>query len=377
MKSMRTVVVSLVLLCTAILLLAGLAQAQKKITWVTDQQTSFPGCDVGWKTLLETKGYIVTRDTLTKGSVGSPLTQVQIDALNTADLIIISRSTTSGNYNDTLGWNLHVTKPLIALSPQMVRGSGAGLNLKWFIGRQFQESGDGGCPVTQIVNKTHPIFTGVTVPNGDTVRMLDPTVGAGSTSLLKIDSGMTNTINGTVLATQKDTSISNRYFPAIVYFPAGTAFFTSNGGSNNTCGGKRMWFNAGTFNLNSTAPGVMNLTSAGQKIFFNAVQYMITGTVNGVATELVSVVKEFALNQNYPNPFNPSTDFTFQMAKAGFVSVKVFDILGREVATLVNEFKQAGSYPITWNATGYCSGVYFYKMQTETFVDMKKMILMK
>jgi hypothetical protein len=100
---------------------------------------------------------------------------------------------------------------------------------------------------------------------------------------------------------------------------------------------------------------------------------------NGVITSVGNSVSpsKFSLNQNYPNPFNPSTSFTYELSKAGFVSVKVFDLLGREVATLVNEFKQAGSYPATWNATDFGSGVYFYKMQSGSFTSTKKMILMK
>ena len=120
----------------------------------------------------------------------------------------------------------------------------------------------------------------------------------------------------------------------------------------------------------------MNLTAAGQKIFLNAVQYMITGTV-GVAKGPVSVVKEFALDQNYPNPFNPSTSISYQVSKEEFVSIKVYDLLGHEVATLVNEVKHAGSYSTGWNASGMCSGIYFYKMQASSFSAMRKMLLLK
>jgi hypothetical protein len=90
-----------------------------------------------------------------------------------------------------------------------------------------------------------------------------------------------------------------------------------------------------------------------------------------------SIPEEYTLTQNYPNPFNPSTNFTYELSKAGFVSVKVYDLLGREVATLVNEFKPAGSYPATWNAAGFGSGIYFCKMQSGSFTATKKMILMK
>jgi hypothetical protein len=89
------------------------------------------------------------------------------------------------------------------------------------------------------------------------------------------------------------------------------------------------------------------------------------------------VPSKYNLSENYPNPFNPSTNFTYELSKAGFVSVKIYDLLGREVATLVNEFKPAGSYPATWNAARFGSGVYFYKMQSGSFTATKKMILMK
>jgi hypothetical protein len=85
----------------------------------------------------------------------------------------------------------------------------------------------------------------------------------------------------------------------------------------------------------------------------------------------------FALSQNFPNPFNPSTAISYQLSANSAVTLKVFDMLGREVATLVNDFQLAGSYRAIWNAAGVGSGVYFYKLQTGTFSETKKMILMK
>jgi hypothetical protein len=95
-----------------------------------------------------------------------------------------------------------------------------------------------------------------------------------------------------------------------------------------------------------------------------------------------NVNKSFMLSQNYPNPFNPSTNFEFQITDFGFVSLKVFDVLGREVATLVNEEMPAGVYKVDFSASGenagnLSSGVYFYKLETSKFVETKKMILTK
>lgn len=86
---------------------------------------------------------------------------------------------------------------------------------------------------------------------------------------------------------------------------------------------------------------------------------------------------DFHLSQNFPNPFNPSTNFTYQVAREGFVSIKVYDVLGREVATLVNEIKPSGTFHATWNAIGIGSGLYFCRMQSRSFVATKKMILMR
>lgn len=86
---------------------------------------------------------------------------------------------------------------------------------------------------------------------------------------------------------------------------------------------------------------------------------------------------EYKLGQNYPNPFNPSTVISWQLPVSGLVSLKVYDILGNEAVTLVNEEKPAGVYKITYDASGLPSGVYFYKLQTGEFIETKKMILVR
>ncbi len=88
-------------------------------------------------------------------------------------------------------------------------------------------------------------------------------------------------------------------------------------------------------------------------------------------------VETFRLEQNYPNPFNPTTNITYVLPKAENVSLKVYDVLGREVATLVNEVKPAGAYTVPFNASNLASGVYFYKLQAGSFVQTKKMMLVK
>ncbi len=89
------------------------------------------------------------------------------------------------------------------------------------------------------------------------------------------------------------------------------------------------------------------------------------------------VPKDFALSQNYPNPFNPTTEIRYQTSEVSHVSLKVYDILGREVKTLVNENLKPGSYGTPFDAAGLPSGVYFYRLQADKFSETKKLILLR
>jgi hypothetical protein len=119
-------------------------------------------------------------------------------------------------------------------------------------------------------------------------------------------------------------------------------------------------------------------------------QYLFAGTlassiwrrplsqiVTDVSEETILNPTEFKLEQNYPNPFNPSTSIKYAIGRRQFVQIKVYDVLGNEVETLVNEEKPTGNYEIDFNALKFSSGVYFYKLQVGSIVESKKMILMK
>jgi hypothetical protein len=93
---------------------------------------------------------------------------------------------------------------------------------------------------------------------------------------------------------------------------------------------------------------------------------------------MVTIVpSDFSLNQNFPNPFNPSTRIIYQLPQSGNIVLKVYDILGREVETLVNGFQNEGRYEINFDASLLTSGVYIYQLRTENYVNTKKMILLK
>jgi hypothetical protein len=96
--------------------------------------------------------------------------------------------------------------------------------------------------------------------------------------------------------------------------------------------------------------------------------------IGGRAAE---IPREFALFQNYPNPFNPTTTIRYDVSRPGLVQVKVYDLMGREVTELVNDQHPAGSYSIIWNAQGFASGVYYYRITAGDFVSVRKLVLMK
>ncbi len=102
--------------------------------------------------------------------------------------------------------------------------------------------------------------------------------------------------------------------------------------------------------------------------------YTITGVRKNSGASLPMI---FALNQNYPNPFNPSTIISFQIPASSHVTLKVYDMLGREITTLVDEMQTAGSHSITFNASRYASGVYFYRLQAGSYTAAKKLVLLK
>jgi len=91
----------------------------------------------------------------------------------------------------------------------------------------------------------------------------------------------------------------------------------------------------------------------------------------------ILLLYNFSISQNFPNPFNPTTKISWQSPVASHQTLKVYDVLGNEVATLVDEFRNAGSYNVDYNASKLASGVYFYRLQAGDFVQTRKMILLK
>jgi hypothetical protein len=151
-------------------------------------------------------------------------------------------------------------------------------------------------------------------------------------------------------------------------------------------------FDTATLNWTQYKFNIGSLVPAGSNMYIGFRQFVSNSNLWGSSfsldlvrsTAIVSEVKNenlkpdgYNLSQNYPNPFNPTTNIDYSVGKKGFVSLKVYDLLGKEIATLVNETKNTGNYTITFNAVKLSSGVYYYKIQSGDFVDMKTMVIVK
>ncbi|MCC6865484.1 MAG: T9SS type A sorting domain-containing protein [Ignavibacteria bacterium] len=99
--------------------------------------------------------------------------------------------------------------------------------------------------------------------------------------------------------------------------------------------------------------------------------------ITGISETGNEIPQKFTLSQNYPNPFNPSTTIKYSLPKGENVKLVVYDALGREVKTLVNEFKNSGVYSVNFDASSLSSGIYFYKIEAGSFTETKKMLLVK
>ncbi|MBK7868323.1 MAG: T9SS type A sorting domain-containing protein [Ignavibacteriales bacterium] len=107
---------------------------------------------------------------------------------------------------------------------------------------------------------------------------------------------------------------------------------------------------------------------------------VITFTAQGPATgidDLLGNANGYNLSQNYPNPFNPSTVIKYHLAESNHVTLKIYDVMGNQISTLVDEDKPAGVHSVEFNAEHLSSGVYFYQLRSGEFVDMKKLSLIK
>jgi len=179
------------------------------------------------------------------------------------------------------------------------------------------------------------------------------------------------------------SSISGSDIPALKsvnFFDKNIGWAVGNHSSSSiikTTDGGNNWFHQESGTINSLRSVCIIDSVTGWAAGSGSILKTTNGGVTFINDEIEDIPTNFILNQNYPNPFNPSTSIRYTISDMQFVSIIVYDILGNEVATLVNSEKPSGVYVVEWNASNIPSGVYFYQLKTGLFVQTKKMILMK
>ena len=146
----------------------------------------------------------------------------------------------------------------------------------------------------------------------------------------------------------------------------------------------RMWIGSGPFTLpiNDSldvyfavvaGTNLNNLQTTAESLIQ---KYELITSINS-KKDFATMPERFSLSQNYPNPFNPSTMIKYKLGKSSHIALKIYNLAGQEIVTLVNEFQPAGEYEITWQPKELPSGLYFYKIQTKEFSETRKLILQK
>jgi ligand-binding sensor domain-containing protein len=173
------------------------------------------------------------------------------------------------------------------------------------------------------------------------------------------------------------SNLHKRNIRSLVINPSGIIFVATLGGVFRSTDDGNNWI--------ETNEGLIDTTAL--CIAFDPNGYAYVGTANGVFRSVQSTTsaelftsgfaREFLLEQNFPNPFNPRTTIGFTLPRRAFTVVKVFNILGKEIATLVSQDLLPGRHNITWNAEGMPSGIYFYRLETGVFVETRKLIVLR
>lgn len=247
--------------------------------------------------------------------------------------VLIGKSKTS-----TAGW-----APLSFVAPT------AGLNARFAIRYHVTNGGPSGAN-SDYVGIDYLTVSGVQVP-------------------VELASFTQSVVNGAVVLNWATaTELNNSHFEIARLSNATNEFVTIGSVKGNGTTTEKQYY---SFTDNSVESGVYT---------YRLTQYDLNGTnkvVGQVEVVVSTLPTEFALGQNYPNPFNPSTTISYSLPIASNVVLKVYDMLGSEIATLVNENKEAGNYTVNFNAKNFGSGVYFYTINAGSFNTTKKMIINK
>ena len=220
--------------------------------------------------------------------------------------------------------------------------------------------------VAAIDNNSNVISAGITF---NTVKY--DSTGTPQWSVTYPQGGYTNAVNADASGNIYVTGYSGNDYLTVKYSPGGAQQWTEsyNGPGNGDDEAVAMALD-GQGNVYVTGFSM----GAGTDYDFATIKYSQLTGINPISSDIPN---SYSLSQNYPNPFNPSTKIKFGVPKSGGVRLVIYDAIGREVATVVNEQLNAGTYEAQWNASNFPSGVYFYKITSGDFSETKKLILIK
>ncbi|HCN37220.1 MAG TPA: hypothetical protein DIS94_05855 [Bacteroidetes bacterium] len=236
-------------------------------------------------------------------------------------------------------WGINTTQTLEAITPQTVTNTRY-IFTNWSSGE-----------TTPIINPTISASVGSYIANYKTQFRVATSLNPG---------GIPVTVNGGGLYYDSSTAVNISLSSTTAQYNGKTYYF-------------QRWLGAGVGSYSGTNP---TFTINSLSNFVNQIAFF--DTVNTSISNLGSEIPDkFQLYQNYPNPFNPATKIKFDIPQNGQVLLKVFDMLGKEIATLNNSVLPAGKYVAEWNASNFPSGVYFFKLETTNFTDIKRMVLVK
>ena len=304
--------------------------------------------------ISSSNGFEIDNNNNTPSNFNSPRTKPLFSNMTVVGPYI----TTTSNVNPLFQRGSHLRRNMLASIYNSIL-------MAWKVGVRFDGSGVGNAAQSDTVQLRNNIF-------GGNLKLADST-GTGTfapQSWLQKPS-----FGNTILAENTQVQLTNPFniYPDVPLPANNVNYWIPLSGSPALSGSSFTNPNLNGFEVVSYrgAFGTANWTTGWTQ--FNPKNYEVIG-INQISS---NIPNNFSLKQNYPNPFNPNTIINYQLQKFSNVSLKVYDVLGNEVSTLVNQKQNAGSYEVGFNATALSSGIYFYTLKTEGFSETKRMLLVK
>jgi len=304
--------------------------------------------------ISSSNGFEIDNNNNTPSNFNSPRTKPLFSNMTVVGPYI----TTTSNVNPLFQRGSHLRRNMLASIYNSIL-------MAWKVGVRFDGSGVGNAAQSDTVQLRNNIF-------GGNLKLADST-GTGTfapQSWLQKPS-----FGNTILAENTQVQLTNPFniYPDVPLPANNVNYWIPLSGSPALSGSSFTNPNLNGFEVVSYrgAFGTANWTTGWTQ--FNPKNYEVIG-INQISS---NIPNNFSLKQNYPNPFNPNTIINYQLQKFSNVSLKVYDVLGNEVSTLVNQKQNAGSYEVGFNATALSSGIYFYTLKTEGYSETKRMLLVK